>query len=40
MDIVDLKYETPFIYYDGELLTGSATTLYENGKIHKIINFN
>jgi len=40
VNIVDLKYKTPFIYYDGELLTGSATTLYENGKIHKKIKVN
>tara|TARA_B100000787_G_C16169907_1_gene285924 strand:- start:139 stop:1536 length:1398 start_codon:yes stop_codon:yes gene_type:complete len=40
VNIDDVKYETPFIYYDGGLLTGSATTLYENGKIHKIINSN
>ena len=40
VNIDDVKFETPFIYYDGGLLTGSATTLYENGKIHKIINSN
>ena len=40
VNIDDVKYEAPFIYYDGGLLTGSATTLYENGKIHKIINSN
>jgi hypothetical protein len=40
ININDVKYEKSLIYYDGGLLTGSATTLYENGKIHKIINSN